>query len=292
MAIRRFLVRRGSPLEIWSDNGTNFIGTSRELKEQLSQINQQLSEVFTNANTKWIFNPPSAPHMGGSWERLVRSIKTAFAGLSNTRNPDEETLVTLLIEAEGVVNSRPLTFVPLDNEAQESLTPNHFLLLSSQGVTQRPQPKIEHAQVTRNSWRLMRSLVDEFWHRWIKEYLPTIACRPKWAGDTKECKKGDLVVIVNESTRNGWLRGKVLSTLTGRDGRVRQAFVKTQNGVLRRPVTKIAILDIQDTNSLHKKIDNADTQEINDQRYGPGDVGGTARAPLPVRDSFSNTLLT
>ncbi|XP_055548592.1 uncharacterized protein LOC129732102 [Wyeomyia smithii] len=105
MAIRRFLVRRGSPLEISSDNGTNFIGTSRELKEQLSQINQQLSEVFTNANTKWILNPPSAPHMGGSWERLVRSIKTAFAGLSNTRNPNEETLVTLLIEAEGVVNS-------------------------------------------------------------------------------------------------------------------------------------------------------------------------------------------
>ncbi|XP_055529461.1 angiopoietin-related protein 6-like [Wyeomyia smithii] len=43
MAIPRFLVRRGSPLEIWSDNGTNFIGTSRELKEQLSQINQQQS---------------------------------------------------------------------------------------------------------------------------------------------------------------------------------------------------------------------------------------------------------
>ncbi|XP_055615057.1 uncharacterized protein LOC129761362 [Toxorhynchites rutilus septentrionalis] len=136
MVIRRFLVRHGSP---------------RELKKYLEQIDQQLSAVFTNTNTKWIFNPPAAPHMGGSWERLVRSIKTAFAGLSTTRNPDDETLLTLLIEAEGVVNSRPLTFVPLENEAQEALTPNHFLLLSSQGVTQPPEPLTERPEAMRSN---------------------------------------------------------------------------------------------------------------------------------------------
>lgn len=217
--------------------------------------------MFTNANTKWIFNPPSAPHMGGSWERLVRSIKTAFAALSNTRHPDEETLATLLMEAEGVVNSRPLTFVPLDSAAQESLTPNHFLLLSSQGVTQRPQGKIESAEAVKNNWKLLRSMVDDFWHRWVKEYLPTIACRPKWIGESQELKEGDLVLLVDESTRNGWLRGRLLSTVKGRDGRVRQAFVKTQNGVLRRPATKIAPLGIKpaspDQQDFPQDVDNA-----------------------------------
>ncbi|XP_055614998.1 uncharacterized protein LOC129761304 [Toxorhynchites rutilus septentrionalis] len=228
MAIRRFLVRLGSPLEIWSDNGTNFQGASRELKKHLEQIDQQLSTVFTNTNTKSIFNPPAAPHMGGSWERLVRSIKTAFAGLSTTRNPDDETLLTLLIEAEGVVNSRPLTFVPLENEAQEALTPNHFLLLSSRGVTQPPEPLTERPEAMRSNWKLMKSMVDEFWHRWVKEYLPTIACRPKWTDESKELKEGDLALIVDESCRNGWLRGRVVSVIHGRDGRVRQAFVNTQ----------------------------------------------------------------
>ncbi|XP_053699091.1 uncharacterized protein LOC128746066 [Sabethes cyaneus] len=271
-AIRRFLVRRGSPLEIWSDNGTNFVGASRELEEEIKRINEQMSEVFTNANTKWIFNPPSAPHMGGSWERLVRSIKTAFASLSITRNPDEETLMTLLIEAEGVVNSRPLTVVPLDNEAQESLTPNHFLQLSSQGVTQRPQPLMERAEPTRSNWRRMRCLVDEFWYRWIKEYLPTIASRSKWVEDPEQLKEGDLVFVVDESTRNGWLRGKILSATKGLDGRVRQAFVKTRNGVLRRPATKIAVLGIEDTNSDEEKLDNAGRKQACDPRYGSGDA--------------------
>uniref|UniRef100_A0A182XPY2 Integrase catalytic domain-containing protein n=1 Tax=Anopheles quadriannulatus TaxID=34691 RepID=A0A182XPY2_ANOQN len=50
MAIRRFVSRRGPPTEIFSDNGTNFVGA--------------------NAHTTWRFNPPSAPHMGGVWERM------------------------------------------------------------------------------------------------------------------------------------------------------------------------------------------------------------------------------
>lgn len=88
MAVRRFVARRGSPIEIHSDNGTNFQGASRELREQLSAIEQKLAESFTNTNTKWVFNPPSAPHFGGSWERLVRSVKVALGSLCSDRHAD------------------------------------------------------------------------------------------------------------------------------------------------------------------------------------------------------------
>ncbi|XP_062557970.1 uncharacterized protein LOC134222838 [Armigeres subalbatus] len=64
-AVRRFIARRGAPQEVYTDNGTNFIGASRELEDELRSINGTLSSTFTDANTKWRFNPPLAPHMGG-----------------------------------------------------------------------------------------------------------------------------------------------------------------------------------------------------------------------------------
>ncbi|XP_055537951.1 uncharacterized protein LOC129725781 [Wyeomyia smithii] len=131
--VRRFVSRRGSPVEFLSDNGTNFQGAERLLREQ---INAGLSETFTNAATKWTFIPPAAPHMGGAWERLVRSVKTAMEEAYSDGNLNDEGLQTLVVEAESLVNSRPLTYLPLDSEESEALTPNHFLLGCSGGVKQ------------------------------------------------------------------------------------------------------------------------------------------------------------
>ena len=88
MAIRRLIGRRGAPVEIRSDRGSNFVGASNELRKEMEKIDRHLAETFTNANTKWVFNPPGAPHMGGAWERLVRSVKTALSAMNTTRTPN------------------------------------------------------------------------------------------------------------------------------------------------------------------------------------------------------------
>ncbi|XP_065078605.1 uncharacterized protein LOC135701675 [Ochlerotatus camptorhynchus] len=145
MAFRRFVARRGAPLEVYSDNGTNFVGANRQLSEEQQKIlgiNRECASTFTNAYTTWKFNVPAAPHMGGPWERLVRSVKTAMKAISGSPRCDEvletsdEVLETILLEAEGIVNSRPLTYVPLEQADGEALTPNHFLLYGSSGVKQ------------------------------------------------------------------------------------------------------------------------------------------------------------
>ncbi|XP_053681683.1 uncharacterized protein LOC128732458 [Sabethes cyaneus] len=64
-AVRRFVARRGAPKEVYTDNGTNFVGASRELEQELRDINRALGSTFTDIDTLWRFNPPSAPHMGG-----------------------------------------------------------------------------------------------------------------------------------------------------------------------------------------------------------------------------------
>lgn len=45
--------------------------------------------------------------------------------------------------------------------------------------------------------------------------------------------------------RNQYIRGRVEKVFIGRDGRVRQALVRTATGVYRRPVAKLALLDVE-----------------------------------------------
>ncbi|XP_038120345.1 uncharacterized protein LOC119770113 [Culex quinquefasciatus] len=216
-AIRRFIARRGAPQEIYSDNGTNFQGASGELSKELAKVNHnELSSTFTDTHTQWRFNPPAAPHMGGCWERMVRSVKAALSAIPVERKLDEESLVTLLAEAEHMVNSRPLTFVPLESADSESLTPNHFLMLSSSGVQQAVKDPVGVCAAIKNSWNSIQHTLDEFWSRWVKEYLPTIARRTKWFEEVRPIKEGDLVLVVDEGHRNGWLRGRVAGRIPAR----------------------------------------------------------------------------
>ncbi|XP_068148385.1 uncharacterized protein, partial [Drosophila tropicalis] len=64
-----FVARRGVPRTILSDNGTNFRGASRVLKEHIERISTSAVEQ-QYPTLEFKFNPPSSPHMGGVWERL------------------------------------------------------------------------------------------------------------------------------------------------------------------------------------------------------------------------------
>src|SRR5690348_9347462 len=98
-----------------------------ELKKIVAQLDSsKIQSTLSPKSIHWHFIPPSAPHMGGSWERLVQSVKVALAAILRERAPREETLQTLLAEAEFTVNSRPLTCVSSDPDDAEGLTPNHF----------------------------------------------------------------------------------------------------------------------------------------------------------------------
>ncbi|XP_058837183.1 uncharacterized protein LOC131693415 [Topomyia yanbarensis] len=241
--IRRFVCRRGAPAEIYTDNGTNFQGAKRLLQEE---IENELAATFTNEDTKWNFIPPGAPHMGGAWERMVRSVKSAMeAAYKNDRKLDDEGLETLVVEAEGIVNSRPLTYLPLDAAEGEALTPNHFLLGSSKGVRQPAVNISDPAYAVKSSWNLIQHQLDIFWKRWVQEYLPMLTKRMKWFGEVTPVAVGDLVLVVDDTRRNGWLRGRVKEVATAEDGRVRQAVVQTARGLLRRPVSKLAVLEVE-----------------------------------------------
>ncbi|XP_062557050.1 uncharacterized protein LOC134221901 [Armigeres subalbatus] len=246
MAIRNFIARRGQPRKIYSDRGTNFVGANAELKKLLTIINHDaMMREFTTTETEWVFNPPLAPHMGGSWERLIRTVKGNLMAVCTTKTISDEVLRNLLIEIESVVNSRPLTHVPVDDDSGPALTPNHFLVGSSNGS--KPLISIDDTGIAlRQNMCTSQILANCYWKRWLTDYLPEITRRSKWFQSVKPIETGDIVVIVDPKLpRNCWPKGRVIATTTSRDGQTRSATVQTSVGVYERPVVKLAVLDVQ-----------------------------------------------
>lgn len=248
IAIRNFICRRGTPREFFSDNGTNFISAEREIRESIKEVDKNvLIRKFTTATTKWNFIPPSSPHMGGAWERLVRSIKTVLYNIMPTRTPNEELLRGMLAKVENIINSRPLVYVPVEHENAEAITPNHLLVYSSNGM--KPLAVYDDSGVAlKHNWLSSQQHAEQFWRKWVAEYLPSLTFRSKWHEKTKPLQVGDLVIVVDPSSpRNVWPRGKIVETMIAKDGQVQKAKVLTANGMIVRLATRLAVIDATST---------------------------------------------
>ncbi|XP_054091903.1 uncharacterized protein LOC105220591 [Zeugodacus cucurbitae] len=247
IAIRNFVNRRGVPIRIRSDNGKNFVGADREAKRFTEVFNcHRLQSELSQKNIQWVFNSPFNPSEGGAWERMVQCVKRVLRQTLKEVSPKEHTLISFLIEAENVVNSRPLTHLPITVDQEQPLTPNDFIL-GAANTAQTPiaDVDLEKTCLLRKQWRIARQLRDHFWKRWITEYLPTLTRRVKWCQRTKPLKEGDLVFICDPNVpRREWCRGRVEKVYPGIDGEVRRADIRTSGGLKRRAVSKLAVLDI------------------------------------------------
>ena len=168
-AIRRF-IGRGNVGHMYSDNGTNFVGSERSLRTSIQNWNQhQIGDFLKQKEIDWHFNTPTASNFGGSWERLIRSVRRVLTSLTSETKFSEEGLVTLLIEVESILNGRPSTPVSFVEDLQHPLTPKDLLLLCP--GTRLPPTSTDNADaIYANRWRQAQLFADRFWHRWAKEY--------------------------------------------------------------------------------------------------------------------------
>jgi len=76
-SLRRFIVRRGLCINIYSDNGNIFVGAEKEFKKILSEEDsrERNSNFTVQQGTNFHIIPPCSPHMGGIWEAGVKSMK-------------------------------------------------------------------------------------------------------------------------------------------------------------------------------------------------------------------------
>ena len=240
MGIERFAARRGTPSVLWSDNGTNFVASDKELLQNVRNWNQQvLTESLVKKGIQWKFNPPSAPHHGGVWERLVRSFKHVFYAVIGNRRLTDEILATTFCLVEQSLNARPLVPASADATDLDALTPNHFLHGTSSSVL----PSHEQADIDhRKRYARAQAYSDTIWNRWLREYVPTLNRRSKWSSHpNRDLKTGDLVWIVEPTSPRGhYPLARVVKLNFGTDVVARSAEVRTASGNLVRPVIKLA----------------------------------------------------
>lgn len=237
MCVQMFVKRRGTPVEMWSDNATCFKATAKEWERMQG----------TFPMVKFNFIPPGAPNFGGCWERMIRTVKSNINRMLQGRSLTDEILRCTLVEAEWIVNSHPLTHVPVALDNPEALTPNHLIHGSSNGEKYNgpPIPEAFVGQFIRKSYRNAQQMVDHFWKRFQLEVIPILNIRTQWHARAEPMKVGDLVQVADDNRRGCWRLGRVIEAIASRDGQVRQAKVQTSTGLIHRPTSKMAKLDIE-----------------------------------------------
>lgn len=171
--LSRFMARRGQCSQLYSDNGTNFIGANRILKSCFEEFrrNKNISDVLIMKEIQWHFIPHAAPHFGGLWEAAVQSAKKHLLRVSKDAMLKYDETITLLCKIEAALNSRPLTPISLDPSDVNVLTPGHFLVGSSLLLS--PEPNVSTIPINRlRRFKPMEAQMQIWWKRWSTEYLP------------------------------------------------------------------------------------------------------------------------
>ena len=185
-------------------------------------------------------------------------------------------LQTIVVEIEGLINARPLTYVYDDVESVSfPLSPSH--LVYGRRVTTMPNSEHFEIQSTYQSLtrkvRHHRNLLQRFSNQWKSEYL--LALREQSSTNSRgnrnpEIAVGDIVIIRNEQTKRiFWKMAKVEQLLQGDDGATRAAQVRVLRGdsgrsqLLRRSIRQLIPIEVkhEDDDNERRKIDKNDLEE-------------------------------
>lgn len=147
---------------LWCRSPTAFAAMKSQWKEQLNDY----QFLFK-------FNLPTAPHFGGVWEREVHSNKAALPVAVGSQFISENVLsYSVLVEAEGILNSKPLGYLSTDVVDLDAITPN--LLLMGQRDASLPQVAYALGEMGRCRWHHCQNLVEQFWTQFTRNYLPLL----------------------------------------------------------------------------------------------------------------------
>ncbi|XP_075150882.1 uncharacterized protein LOC142224991 [Haematobia irritans] len=231
-ALTRFVARRGCPNRMYSDNGRNFVGAAKEIRNNfvkiLSLVKSEAISRYGFQKLEWHFIPAAAPHMGGLWEAGVKSCKTHLKKIAGQIKCTFEEFSTILSSIEYCLNSRPLTPMSQDVDDIGCLTPGHFLVGAPLLAPAEPEVCPSNMNLS-NRWQRLKAIRYDFSRRWKSDYLKELHKRNKWKQPEENIRENDLVVLRQETMgQNEWRLGRVTRTYVGADGHVRVVDLKTQ----------------------------------------------------------------
>lgn len=251
-ALRRFIATRGKPSIIWSDNATNFVGAKNELAElkdlfNTQQHQQSIQENCLHDGISWKFIPPRSPHFGGLWEAAVKTAKYHFFRAVGLHILTFDELRTLTCQICAIMNSRPLTPITEDPDDLEILTPAHFLVGGPLVSIIEPDLR-DTSDKCLSRWQKLTQMQQIFWKKWSQSYLSLLQERTKWKSKSHNIAPGQMVIIKNENLPPlKWQLGRVTDVIRGNDNVIRVVMVRTNNGIIKRAASKVAVLPIEES---------------------------------------------
>jgi hypothetical protein len=276
-ALRRFIARMGKPKSMLSDNAPTF-----KLISSLVEAKRYMS----NQGIYWRFITEAAPWMGGAYERMVSNVKSSIKRSVGRSKLSYDQLVTLLCEAQDVVNSRPLTYVGSDVE-EIAITPNHLLrgynrealqLVDDDADDPTYVEREKHANRILSMWKKGQRLLNSFWKIWKTEYLTSLRERMRWSHKQKRGSMSRLpvvgeVVLIDGSpkARSTWSLGRVVERIQSHDGEVRSVKLSIPSGrVISRPLSLVYPLEVD---PRCEEQDSCEAKGHTAEERGEGDTG-------------------
>ncbi|XP_055632589.1 uncharacterized protein LOC129773063 [Toxorhynchites rutilus septentrionalis] len=174
-AVKRFVARRGRVLQLHCDNATAFVGADRELKalrqEYLRQFRTKEWDNYCSENSiTFCFIPARSPHFGGIWEAGIKSFKHHFRRIIGQKSFTMDQLLTIVVQIEAILNSRPLSPISESPDDLSALTPGHFLI--GVPLLSIPEPDLTELNTNRlTRLQEMKRSIQDLWRRWSRDYV-------------------------------------------------------------------------------------------------------------------------
>lgn len=249
-ALSRFTSRRGLAAHIFSDNGSNYIGTNNQFKEIYSLLNSEsakdeINQFALKNQITWHFTPPLSPHFNGICEATVKIFKHHLKSVIGDLLFTYEHFETLTVEIEGILNSRPLYPMSSDPNDLLAMSPAQHLI----GEPLNPLPENDVLDIPANRldcWDHLKKIRQDFWSRFRLDCLNEFQMRKKWVKDGVQLKEGMIVLLKDKSVPCfHWPLSRVVEVHPGEDGIVRVATVKTANSTYKRSVKLLCPLPFE-----------------------------------------------
>jgi len=121
---QRFISHRGRPRSIICDNAPQFRLVKSTLDWQWTKLfkSDELRGFLSCESIKWSFTRALSLWQGGFYKRLIGMVKQSLRKGMGCKVLYWDKLLTLLVEVEAIINSRPLTYVGEDFESGFVLT--------------------------------------------------------------------------------------------------------------------------------------------------------------------------
>ncbi|EFP00427.1 hypothetical protein CRE_21785 [Caenorhabditis remanei] len=246
LAMRRLIGRRGSPKTIISDNAPAFtLGYTMINADISTMINssQTLTSYLASTEIEVKQITPFAPWQGGVYERIVGIVKNMFYKTIGRLQLSFLEVETLIIECEGIINSRPITANPISISDSEAIRPVDFL--SPQAELSFPNhtgfTPGTHIGITEKQTReylkhldnIRLQLWDQFYNSmYIGQHAPTYKTK---AHCTITPQPNHVVLIQTPNLpRYRWPIARIIELIPSKDGKVRSVLVKCKNKLIER----------------------------------------------------------